>query len=75
MPNYYFNLDGAPSAAKTLKDIADARQEALCYLARVAGEAPEAFWKQPLLGMTVTDEGGKILFRLRLVVTIVAAAS
>jgi len=75
MPNYYFNLDGALSTAVAFKDVAHAREEALCYIAQIAKEAAQDFWQQPLLGMTVTDEGGKILFTLRLVGTIVAAAT
>ena len=75
MPNYYFNLDGAPSADMTFDDIDHAKHEALCYLAQVLSEAPHAFWRDPMLAMTVTDEVGKILFTLRLVGTMPSANS
>ena len=75
MPTYYFNLNGSPSAAMTFNDIDHARREGLCYLAQVLREAPHAFWRDPILAMTVTDETGKILFTLRLVGTMLPADS
>ena len=75
MPKFYFNIDGAPSAPMTFEDLIRAKVEALLHLARVASETPHAFWQEPMLGMTVTDEAGKILFTLRLVGTVASGAS
>lgn len=66
MPIYYFNLDGAPSASMTFNNITHAKDEALCYLAHAMIESPRAFWQELMLGMTITDEVGRILFTLRL---------
>ena len=59
----------------TFEDINHARHEGLCYLAQVVSEAPHAFWQDPMLAMTVTDEAGRIHFTLRLVGTMMPDAS
>ena len=74
MPNYYINLDGAPSVAMTFTNVIEAKHEAIRYLTQVASEPSQAFWQEPMLAMTVTDEAGKVLFTLRLVGTDVSGA-
>ena len=68
MPMYHFNIeDGQPTLTcdgAELKDIAEAKCEAIKMMGRLICDAPATFWDDAQWRMTVTNEDGLALFEL-----------
>lgn len=78
MPRYHFTAeDGRTYPDKhgiELADTAAARVHALRVLGELLVEAPEAFWAQEALSLTVCDADRLTLFRLEVMAVVSPAA-
>lgn len=70
MPTFHFQLDGDPDAtALELKDLPDAKCEALHFAARHICDEANAFWGRAEWTLSVTDDKRLTLFQLQIVGT------
>ena len=65
MPRFLFLVNGSPhDGGMDLPDIATAKCEAVRYAGRLICEEADRFWDKADFTMTVTDEGGLVLFSM-----------
>jgi hypothetical protein len=78
MPKYHFNVDDGqapiPCAGAELKNLAEAKCEAVKMMGQLICDAGGAFWDRSEWRMTVTDEAGLSLFELYILGTDAPAA-
>lgn len=70
MPQYHFNVAGDPSSdteGTELKDVAEAKCEAVKLAGRLICEQPGDFWGGHDWKLTVSDDSGMILFSLHVI--------
>jgi hypothetical protein len=68
MPRYYFDIDdGSTPDGIVLKNIAEAKCEAVKLAGHVICEAAGEFWDRAEWNLTVTGEDGLTLFTLHLI--------
>lgn len=69
MPNYHFHIngrtDGSDQRVVELKDLAEAKCEALKLAETVTSDASGTFWDKPEWMLIVTDDAGLTLFQLQ----------
>ena len=65
MPIYHFNIaDEVRADGTALKDLTEAKCEAVKFAGRAICDAAGEFWDRKEWSLTVTDETGLILFQL-----------
>jgi len=65
VPRFFFQINGSPhDVGMDLPDIATAKCEAVRYAGRLICEEADRFWDKADFTMTVTDEGGLVLFSM-----------
>jgi hypothetical protein len=73
MPQYFFHIEDGTSAVDPdgfeLKDLAEAKCEAVIMAGRMICDASKEFWDRAEWQMTVTDDTGLTLFMLDIIGT------
>lgn len=71
MPIFHFNVHGDQSQAEgvDLASVADAKNTAIRYVARLLTDHAPAFWQSGHIGLSVSDDTGLMLFSIEIVGT------
>lgn len=71
MPRFHFNVHGDQSLSEgiDLPTIAEAKNQATRFVARLMSDNAAEFWEAGHLGLSVADENGLLLFSIEIVGT------
>jgi hypothetical protein len=71
VPTFFFNVHGDHPTEEgvELSTIAEAKATAIRYTARLLSDSAASFWDNSQLSMSVTDEGGLVLFTIQVLGT------
>jgi hypothetical protein len=71
VPTFHFNVHGdqSPAEGVELASVADAKNTAARYVARLLTDQAPSFWEAGHIGLSVSDETGLTLFTIEILGT------